>query len=126
MTNAELERAYMLFKTIQNRSLVKIGTSLTNFALNLHLPVEGLIRKTVFDHFCGGTNEMDCLPVVDKMYSKGVSSVLDYSVEGKEDEAHFDDAMEMTLKIIDFAREATKVDPVRRLQANWFRTFCLV
>jgi proline dehydrogenase len=109
MTNAELERAYMLFKTIQNRSLVKIGTSLTHFALNLRLPVEGLIRKTVFDHFCGGTNEMDCLPVVDKMYSKGVSSVLDYSVEGKEDEAHFDDAMEMTLKIIDFAKQRKSI-----------------
>lgn len=105
MSNTELERAYLLFKTIQNRSLVKIGTSLTNFALHLHLPVEGLIRKTVFDHFCGGTTEEDCLPVVDKMYAKGVSSVLDYSVEGKEDEAHFDDAMEITLKIIDFAKE---------------------
>jgi proline dehydrogenase len=30
--------------------------------------------------------------------------VLDYSVEGKEDEAHFDDALAMTLKIISFAK----------------------
>ena len=101
----ELDRAYWLFKMIQNPTLVKVGTSLTNFALNLHLPVTGLIRATVFDHFCGGTTERDCLPVVDKMYDKGVSSVLDYSVEGKEDEEHFDDAMEMTLRIIDFAKE---------------------
>jgi proline dehydrogenase len=105
----ELERAYLLFKMIQNRSLVKIGTSLTTFALKLHLPVEGMIRATVFDHFCGGTTEDDCLPVVDKMFAKGVSSVLDYSVEGKEDEAHFDDAMEMTLKIIDFAKERNAI-----------------
>lgn len=105
MSDRELERAYLLFKMIQNRSLVKIGTSLTNFALKLHLPVEGLIRATVFDHFCGGTTEEDCLPVMDKMYKSGVSSVLDYSVEGKEDEAHFDDALHMTLKIIDFAKE---------------------
>ena len=101
----ELDRAYWLFKMIQNPTLVKVGTSLTNFALNLHLPVTGLIRATVFDHFCGGTTERDCLPVVDKMFEKGVSSVLDYSVEGKEDEEHFDDAMEMTLRIIDFAKE---------------------
>jgi proline dehydrogenase len=39
------------------------------------------------------------------MYTKGVSSVLDYSVEGKEDEAQFDAALEMTLKTIEFARE---------------------
>jgi len=85
--------------------LVRIGTAVTNFAIKAHLPVEGLIRATVFDHFCGGISEDDCLPVVDKMFAKGVSSVLDYSVEGKEDEVHFDDAMQMTLKIIDFAKE---------------------
>ncbi len=45
------------------------------------------------------------LHVIDKMYEKGVSSVLDYSVEGKENEAEFDRAFKMTLKIIDFAKE---------------------
>ena len=104
-SDTELDRAYFLFKMISVQPLVRIGTAVTNFALNLNLPVEGLIRATVFDHFCGGISEDDCIPVVDKMYTKGVSSVLDYSVEGKEDEAHFDDAMHMTLKIIDFAKE---------------------
>jgi proline dehydrogenase len=102
--NRELNRAHFLFKLIGNPSLVKIGTSLTNFALNFHLPVEGLIRATVFDHFCGGVSENDCLKVVDKMYTKRVSSVLDYSVEGKEEEAQFDAALEMTLKTIEFAK----------------------
>jgi len=103
--NAELDRAYFLFKMIGNAPLVKIGTALTNFALKFHLPVEGLIRATVFDHFCGGTNEEDCLSVVDKLYTKGVSSVLDYSVEGKEEEAQFDAALQMTIKTIEFAKE---------------------
>jgi proline dehydrogenase len=85
-------------------ALVKIGTSLTNFALQFHLPVEGIIRKTVFDHFCGGVSEQDCLQVVAKMHTKGVSSVLDYSVEGKEEEAQFDACLKMTLKTIDFAK----------------------
>lgn len=102
--NRELNRAHFLFKLIGNPSLVKIGTSLTNFALNLHLPVEGIIRSTVFDHFCGGVSEEDCLKVVDKMYTKRVSSVLDYSVEGKEEEAQFDAALQMTLKTIEFAK----------------------
>jgi proline dehydrogenase len=39
------------------------------------------------------------------MYTKGVSSVLDYSVEGKEEEAQFDAALQMTLKTIEFAKE---------------------
>ena len=108
-SDTELDRAYFLFKMIANQPLVRIGTAVTNFALKANLPVEGLIRATVFDHFCGGVSETDCMPVVDKMFTKGVSSVLDYSVEGKEDEAHFDDAMQMALKIIDFAQEKKSI-----------------
>ena len=104
-TDTELERAYFLFKIIDNEPLVRIGTAVTNFALKAHLPVESLIRVTVFDHFCGGTTEDDCLSVVDKMFTKGVSSVLDYSVEGKEEEEQFDAALQMTLKTIEFAKE---------------------
>lgn len=108
-SDTELDRAYFLFKMIDNQPLVRIGTAVTNFALKAHLPVEGLIRATVFDHFCGGISEDDCLKVVDKMYTKGVSSVLDYSVEGKEDESCFDEAVEMTLKTIDFAKEKKSI-----------------
>ncbi|MEM0542988.1 proline dehydrogenase family protein [Flavobacterium sp. j3] len=104
-SDTELDRAYFLFKMIANEPLVRIGTAVTNFALKAHLPVEGLIRASVFDHFCGGVNEDDCLKVVDKMFTKGVSSVLDYSVEGKEEEDQFDAALEMTLKTVEFARE---------------------
>jgi proline dehydrogenase len=109
-SDTELERAYFLFKLIDSQPLVKIGTAVTNFALKANLPVEGLIRATVFDHFCGGINENDCVKVVDKMFTKGVSSVLDYSVEGKEEEEQFDATMEMILKIITFAK-ANKAIP---------------
>ncbi|WP_395077488.1 proline dehydrogenase family protein [Flavobacterium sp.] len=108
-SDTELDRAYFLFKMISIEPLVRIGTAVTNFALNINLPVEGLIRATVFDHFCGGVSETDCMQVVDKMYVKGVSSVLDYSVEGKEDESCFDDALQMALKIIDFAKEKNSI-----------------
>jgi proline dehydrogenase len=104
-SDSELDRAYFLFKMIANEPLVRIGTAVTNFALKAHLPVERLIRASVFDHFCGGVNENDCLSVVDKLYTKGVSSVLDYSVEGKEEESQFDAALKMTLKTIEFAKE---------------------
>jgi proline dehydrogenase len=102
-SDSELERAYFLFKMISHQPLVRIGTAATNFALKANLPVEGLIRSTVFDHFCGGVNEKDCLFVVEKMYNKGVSSVLDFSVEGKEDEKEFDAAMQKTCELVDFA-----------------------
>ncbi|EZH75443.1 proline dehydrogenase [Aquimarina atlantica] len=102
-SDSELERAYFLFKMISNEPLVRIGTAVTNFAIKAHLPVQGLIRATVFDHFCGGVSEEDCLSVVDKMYDKRVCSVLDYSVEGKEEEAQFDAVLEKTMKLLEFA-----------------------
>ena len=108
-TDSELERAYYLFQMIKREPLVKIGTSVTKFALKTHLPVEGLIRSTVFDHFCGGVTEEDCMPTIDKMYTKKVHSVLDYSAEGKEVEEQFDYAMSKTLNTIKFALEKPSI-----------------
>lgn len=110
-TDSQLERAYFLFKMIAVQPLVRIGTAATNFALKANLPVEGLIRSTVFDHFCGGINEEDCLPVIDNLFTKRVSSVLDYSVEGKASDNQFDDALAKILKIVSFCddREAMPI-----------------
>ena len=104
-TDSQLERANFLFSMIKSEKLVKIGTAATNFAIKAHLPVEGLIRATVFDHFCGGVTEEDCLPNIEKNFEKGVYSILDYSVEGKENENEFDNAMQKTLDTIAFAKE---------------------
>lgn len=124
-SDSELERAYFLFRMIQNQPMVRIGTAVTNFALKAHLPVEGLIRSTVFDHFCGGVTEDDCLPNIEKMYNKGnVHSILDYSVEGKEDEAQFDDALQMTLKTINFAEEKKSI-PYAVFKPTGFGRFAL-
>lgn len=103
-SDSELERAYFLFKMISIEPLVKIGTTATKFALNIHLPIEGLIRSTVFDHFCGGINENDCMPVVHNLYDVGVYSVLDYSVEGKEGNDQFDAALNKILGLTDFSQ----------------------
>ena len=124
-SDSQLERAYFLFKMIQNQPMVRIGTAVTNFALKAHLPVEGLIRSTVFDHFCGGVTEDDCLPVIENMFTKGkVHSVLDYSVEGKEEEESFDDALEKTIKTINFAEEKQSI-PYAVFKPTGFGRFAL-
>ncbi len=113
-SDSELERAYFLFKMISMEPLVKIGSAVTKFALNVNLPVEGLIRSTVFDHFCGGVNESDCMNTVEKLFDVGVSSVLDFSVEGKEEDAQFEAT---TNKVI----ELTKIS--KNMQAMPFSVF---
>ncbi len=122
--NKELKRAHFLFKMISKPVLVKMGSSLANFAIKTHLPVTGLIRSTVFDHFCGGINEEDCLSVVDKMYNQGrVASVLDYSVEGKETEEQFDAALNMTIKTIELAKGRPDAIPFAVFKPTGFGRF---
>lgn len=123
-TDSELERAYFLFKLIANEPLVKMGTAVTNFAIKAHLPVEGLIRATVFDHFCGGVSEEDCMPIVDKMWEKGVCSVLDYSVEGKDEEDPLDNALAKVLKVLDFVKEKDAI-PFAVFKPTGFGRFAL-
>ena len=123
-TDSELERAYFLFKMIANEPLVKMGTLMTNFAIKARLPVEGLIRATVFDHFCGGVSEEDCLPVVDRLFEKKVCSVLDYSVEGKQEEDPFDNATTIILKILDFVKEKDAI-PFAVFKPTGFGRFAL-
>lgn len=102
-SDEELNRALFLFGMINRPALVKAGTFLTNFSLKFHLPVEGLIKATIFNQFSGGETMEDCLPNIKKMYTKRLHSILDYSVEGKELEAQFDAATDKKIKIIEFA-----------------------
>ncbi len=101
-TESELNRAIFLFEMIDRPLLVKAGTAMTNLALKVHLPVESLIKKTIFNQFCGGVTEKDCLPTIEKMYSKNLHSILDYSVEGKEKESEFEKAIERKTNIVKF------------------------
>ena len=108
-SNFELTRAYFLFKIIGNQSVVKLMTSLTNFSLKFNLPVTPVIKATVFDHFCGGVSQEDCIPVIEKLYKKNVCSVLDFSTEGFVNEIEFDNCLNKKLSIIDFIKNKNEV-----------------
>ncbi len=123
-SDADLERAYFLFKLISNEPLVKIGTAVTHFALKSKLPVENLIRATVFDHFCGGTTEEECMPNVEKMHENGVHTVLDYSVEGAEKEAVFDACLTRTLRVMEFVKTHDSI-PFAVFKPSGFGRFVL-
>lgn len=105
----DLNRALFLFGMINRPSLVKIGTALTKFSLRFRLPVEGLIRSTIFNQFSGGESMEECLPAIEKMYTKKLHSILDYSVEGKEVEEELDAAMNKKIDIIEFAARKMEI-----------------
>ena len=95
-TDKELKRAYWLFKTISYNWLVQISPPFVHFALWAHLPVKGIIRATVFKHFCGGENIDDCKETIKHLGEYKIGTILDYSVEGNESEKDFERALEET------------------------------
>lgn len=103
-SDKELRRAFLLFKFISYPVLLKIGKPLLNIALLLHLPVEGIIKATVFNHFCGGENLSDTEKTIQRLAKNNVQSIPDYSVEGKESEADFERVKNEIISIIDFAK----------------------
>ena len=59
-TNHDLKSAKMLFNMVSSNSMVKFGRWFTNIAFSIHLPVKGIIKKTIFKQFCGGENIQEC------------------------------------------------------------------
>lgn len=89
-SNSELIRARLLFEILKNKKLVNFSNKLLQWALALKLPVEWIIKVTVFKHFCGGVSLTHCTPLVKKLSESGVYAILDHSVEGQNSEEQFD------------------------------------
>lgn len=99
-TNGELKRAYWLFRIINVNFLVKIGPPITNFAVNIGLPIKGLIKATIFKQFCGGETIAECDATIKNLHDGGVGTILDYSVEGEDEEAVFDETRDEIIRTI--------------------------
>ena len=95
-TDKELKQAYWLFKIISFNWLVQISPPFVKFALWAKLPVKGLIRSTIFHHFCGGETIEGCQSTINKLASYKIGTILDYSVEGKESEEDFEHSLTET------------------------------
>ena len=102
-TNADLKRAYWLFRLMANRVLVGIGTPVTRFALRVGLPVTGIIRQTIYRHFCGGETIAECEQAIQHLAKQHANTILDYSVEGEGSEMSFEHTCSEILQTISYA-----------------------
>lgn len=90
----------MLFKVISSPIIVKIGKGLMLFALKLRLPVNFIVKKTIFKQFCGGETISECTSTIQSLGSQGIGTILDYSVEGKTNEDDFDKTTDIIIDTI--------------------------
>jgi proline dehydrogenase len=102
-TDSELKKAKFLFATMTKPLLVKLGTKLTPWFIKSGLPINGLIRKTIFSQFVGGETLQETSGVADKLGKFNVQVILDYGVEGMEGEENFDKARDVFIKSIQYA-----------------------
>jgi proline dehydrogenase len=110
-SDAALRKANFIFSMVNHPWLSSMAIGSVKIALNLRLPVEGLIKKTAFDHFCGGTSIDKCDDEIEKLSEYGVGTILDYSVEGENSEKGFDEVTEETLRTILKAKDNPKGIP---------------
>lgn len=103
-SDKDLERAYWLFKMVASNALIKIGTPITTFSLNIGLPIQGIIKNTIYKQFCGGETIQGCAQAIADLGKGNVTTILDYSVEGEESEESFDACCNEVLASVSYAR----------------------
>ena len=102
-SSAELKKARFLFTVIQSPIIVSLATKLTPALMNSGLPVNGLIRSTIFNQFVGGETLEETARVAKQLGAYGVQVILDYGVEAKEGEENFDIVTEKIMEALAFA-----------------------
>lgn len=102
-SKSELNSAYWLFKIMGSNFLTQVGPPVTNLFLNIGLPIQGLIKATIFKQFCGGETIAECEKTIAQLAVSKVGTILDYSVEGEDEESVFDFTCAEIIRTIDRA-----------------------
>lgn len=104
-----LRKANLMFSVVNNPFMSKVATGSVKLALKLHLPIKAIIKNTVFEHFCGGENIEESQETINELATYGIGTILDYSVEGEENEHCFNDTEQEILRTITKAKESRHI-----------------
>jgi proline dehydrogenase len=107
--DAELKRSKFLFNTMDYPLFVPIGTRITPFLMKTGLPLQRIIRNTIFRQFVGGETLEETAEVVNNLAKYNVQVILDYGVEGKEGEANFEHAADMFIDVVNYAATQSNI-----------------
>ncbi len=108
-SDQELKKSYLLFSSINNPVLSKLGANIVKFALKVKIPIKGIIRNTVFWQFCGGESIDQCDATIDKLANYNIKTILDFAAEGDSDESDFDTVTKEILKTVKKAASTSNI-----------------
>jgi proline dehydrogenase len=112
-SNADIKHARFLYKMMSSPTLVKMGGVLSGIALKLHLPINSIIKKTIYRQFVGGENIEECETTMNLLYKFNIGTILDYSREGQNDEHELDHTRDEIL------------DTIKKASGNPMIPFCV-
>jgi proline dehydrogenase len=124
-TDKDLKRTEFVFSMMQSPTLTRWLTRLTLISLKIHLPIESLLKATIFRQFCGGEHVAECTNTYKMLRSKGVEGILDYSVEGQEAESTFDSVQKEIYGLIDNAKKYAQT-PIACIKITGIARFALL
>lgn len=125
-SNKDLRKAAFLFSSMGSPTLTKIGMGVTKFAISVGLPIKGIIKSTIFQQFCGGESMEEAAETAKVISRFGVNVILDYSVEGKEGESEFDNAVHEFTRAIRYAASQKPNIPFISVKVTGFARFALL
>lgn len=109
-TDAELKHTAFLFRSMNNATFVKYGSKLGLWAIKYSLPfAERIVKKTIFNQFCGGTTLLNSTPAIEKLSAHHIQTILDYGAEGKKSEIDYNNTMNEFMRAIEFAAKTKGV-----------------
>jgi len=107
--NFELHKSYWIFAIMNQNWIVKLGTFFIKLFLFLHFPIKKLIKTTIFQQFCGGESIEDCEKTIQGLNKVSIGTILDYSVEGEENEKSFQKTKNEILRTIEKAHQELSI-----------------
>jgi proline dehydrogenase len=109
LDNRRLLLSRNLFLALSFPRLTTLGTWAIQLGFKLRLPIQRLLKSTVYKQFCGGETLSECANVVHELASLGVGTTLDYAVEGGTTEVDFAATEQELNRSIEFARDEAGV-----------------
>lgn len=108
-SDTALRKKYFVFAAINNQLLTNTGSTLLKKAFDLGLPIEGLVKNTVFEQFCGGESIEDSEKTIQELAPYHIGAILDYSVEGEKNEQVYEATTQEILRTVEKARTTSSI-----------------
>lgn len=104
-SDKDLKRTLFIFKLIQKPAIVKVLTKMADLIISSRLPIQFLLKNTVFKVFCAGEDREEAGKTIENLKKFNVHTVLDYVAEGDNSEIGFKKNLETILTNIEFVAD---------------------